>query len=90
MKSQLILGVAFSALAAHAFAQPFSQSAAQNQAPHAVTQQLMAEGGSAHVLPHVAQERSERTLNRVAQDGSERTLIRVAEYGANHVLNNRA
>ena len=87
MKSQLILSIAFSALAANAFAQPLTQSAAQHQAPQAVLQHLMAEGGSDRVLHRVAQDGSERTLNRVAQDGSDRTLNRVAQDGSDRTLN---
>ena len=101
MKSQLILSIAFSVLAANAFAQPLTQSVDQHQAQQGVVKQLMAEGGSDRVLHRLAQDGSDRTmnrvaqdgsdraLNRVAQDGSDRTLIRVAQDGSDHVLNNR-
>lgn len=101
MKSPLILGIAFSVLAANAFAQPLMQSVAQNPVQQGVVKQLMAQDGSErtlnrvaqdgseHTLNRVAQDGSERTLNRVAQDGSERALNRVAQDGADHVMANR-
>ena len=76
MKSQLILSIAFSALAVNAFAQPLTQSVVQHATHPAVVKQLMAADGS------------DRVLNRVAQDGSDRTLNRVAQDGSDHVLNN--
>jgi hypothetical protein len=87
MKSPLILGIAFSVLAANAFAQPLMQSVAQNPVQQGVVKQLMAQDGSERTLNRVAQDGSERTLNRVAQDGSERTLNRVAQDGSERTLN---
>ena len=73
MKTQIILSIAFSVLAANAFADVTHPT---QQTSHTAS----------HM---VAQDGSDRTLNRVAQDGSDRTLNRVAQDGSDHVLDNR-
>lgn len=78
MKRQLFVSIAFSVLAANAFAQPISQPVANAAVQE---QHLIAEGGS------------DRTLrNRVAEDGSDhlpQNQNRVAEDGSDHLQQNR-
>ncbi|WPP00450.1 hypothetical protein SFA35_03425 [Pseudomonas sp. HR96] len=81
MKRQILLSLAFSALAANAFAMPVAQ-----------THNMLAEGGSDHVIKQdrFTQEGSDRTLNRVAQDGSDRTLERLSQDGSDRTLDRLA
>lgn len=83
MKTQLLLSLALSVLAANAFAVPID-----NPSP------LLGESkASQNVRPqdrHVAEGGAERLLRlRVAEDGAERTGLRVAEGGADRLLEQR-
>ena len=78
MKSQIILSIAFSVLAANAFANDTNPITHTHAAPSHVTTQ--------YDTNRVAQDGSDRTLNRVVQNDSDRTLNRVAQDGSDYVL----
>lgn len=91
MKRQLFVSLAFSVLAANAFAQPVSQPVASAAVQE---QRLMVEGGSDRTLQNrVAEDGSDHVLqNRVAEDGSDhlpQNQDRVAEDGSDHLPQNQ-
>ncbi|MGH8354905.1 MAG: hypothetical protein ACRERY_15475 [Pseudomonas sp.] len=89
MKTQLLLSLALSVLAANAFAVPSDNpqpllgesKASPNVRPQ---DRHVTEGGADRLLQRlrVAEGGAERTGLRVAEDGADRTGLRVAEDGA--------
>jgi hypothetical protein len=92
MKRQIILSIAFSVLAANAFAASSAHPVIAEGGSDRLIESRVAEGGSDRLIENrVAEGGSDRLIeNRVAEGGSDRLIEnRVAEGGSDRLIENR-